>query len=84
MVQLQCPPGVTHFYGQRDSYIPNTEAPAIYQPVDGVLTIPASLLSQDMLGQGYTILDGTPPPGPRRGWSFRDLPFLTWLNNKPW
>jgi len=83
-VQLQCPPGVTHFYGQLDSYIPASESPAIYQPVAGVLTIPVALLNQDMIAQGYIILDDTPSPSPPRGWSFRDLPFLQWLGSKPW
>ena len=83
-VQLNCPPGVTHFYGQQESYIPVGTPIGVYQPVAGVLTIPVALFVPEMLAQGYTVADGTPPPAPVRGWSFRDLPFLTWLNNRPW
>lgn len=82
-VKLQCPPGVTHVYGQLDSDCPDGTAPAVYQPVNGVVTLPSALLVPDLLSQGYVILDGTPDPPPVQGWSFRDLPFLNWLGAKP-
>lgn len=79
-VHLNAPLGVTHVFGQLDSETP----PAIYQPnASHVVTLPSALLVPDLLGQGYTIADSTPAPGPVRGWSFRDLPFLNWLGNKP-
>ncbi len=78
-VQLQCPPGITQVFGQVDSDDP----PAIYIPnASGVVTLPLALLVPDFLSQGYTIVDGTPTPGPVRGWSFRDLPFLDWLGRR--
>jgi hypothetical protein len=79
-VQLNVPAGVTHFYAQQESYGP-AGSPGVYEPVNGVLTIPAALFVPNMLAQGYTIADSTPPPSPVRGWSFADLPFLTWLGN---
>jgi len=48
-----------------------------------VITQPIALFVPSLLAQGYTVLDGAPAPGPVRGWSFRDRPFLDWLGARP-
>ena len=74
------PAQVSHFFGQLDS----DDRPAVYRPnAEGVITQPIALFVPSLLAQGYTVLDGAPAPGPVRGWSFRDRPFLDWLGARP-